>query len=113
MAPVTDQVADELKALVRKLEDRVHELETRLGGSGLQSSSGSTANASQAMRMIIMGPPGAGERITASNHSLQNNPNHDIGKGTQAPRIKDKYCVCHLVWNNAVIYRAMEVLMLL
>lgn len=62
MAPLTDQVADELKALVRKLEDRVHELETRLGGS--QSSTGSTANASQAMRMIIMGPPGAGERRT-------------------------------------------------
>jgi len=22
--------------------------------------------------------------------------NGDIGKGTQAPRIKEKYCVCHL-----------------
>lgn len=65
MAPVTDQVADELKALVRKLEDRVHELETRLGG-GSPSSSGSTANASQSMRMIIMGPPGAGEQRTGS-----------------------------------------------
>ncbi|KAI8815037.1 adenylate kinase-domain-containing protein [Cladochytrium replicatum] len=29
------------------------------------------------LRMVIMGPPGA-------------------GKGTQAPRIKDEYCVCHL-----------------
>ncbi|KAI8909441.1 adenylate kinase-domain-containing protein [Powellomyces hirtus] len=29
------------------------------------------------LRMVIMGPPGA-------------------GKGTQAPTIKDKYCICHL-----------------
>ncbi|BAE61095.1 unnamed protein product [Aspergillus oryzae RIB40] len=29
------------------------------------------------MRMVLMGPPGA-------------------GKGTQAPALKDKYCVCHL-----------------
>lgn len=21
----------------------------------------------------------------------------DVGKGTQAPRLKDKYCACHLV----------------
>ncbi len=29
------------------------------------------------LRMVIMGPPGA-------------------GKGTQAPKIKEEYCVCHL-----------------
>ena len=22
---------------------------------------------------------------------------HDLGKGTQAPKIKEKYCACHLV----------------
>lgn len=25
------------------------------------------------------------------------------GKGTQAPNIKDKYCVCHLVCSNSLI----------
>ncbi|KAF2085792.1 adenylate kinase 1 [Saccharata proteae CBS 121410] len=72
MAPVTDQVVDELKSLVNKLESRVNELESKLEG-GSKSSGG----AQQAMRMILMGPPGA-------------------GKGTQAPLIKDKYCICHL-----------------
>jgi adenylate kinase len=31
----------------------------------------------QQLRIVLMGPPGS-------------------GKGTQAPNIKDKYCVCHL-----------------
>jgi len=72
MAPITDDKVSDLKDLVHKLETRVHELERRLEGGG--SSKPST---SDAMRMILIGPPGA-------------------GKGTQAPRIKDKYCVCHL-----------------
>lgn len=71
MAPLTDQVVDDLKNLVQKLEMRVSELEAKLtGGDGSSASSSS-------MRMILMGPPGA-------------------GKGTQAPKIKEKYCVCHL-----------------
>ncbi|KAJ1329943.1 hypothetical protein BSLG_009843 [Batrachochytrium salamandrivorans] len=36
-----------------------------------------TAADKKELRMVIMGPPGS-------------------GKGTQAPRIKDTYCVCHL-----------------
>jgi len=72
MAPITDDKVSDLKDLVHKLEARVHELERRLEGGG--SSKPST---SDAMRMILIGPPGA-------------------GKGTQAPRIKEKYCVCHL-----------------
>ncbi|EON61616.1 adenylate kinase 1 [Coniosporium apollinis CBS 100218] len=71
MAPITDTIVDELKSLVNKLESRVAELEAKLGGEK------STPSSSGAMRMILMGPPGA-------------------GKGTQAPRIKDKFCVCHL-----------------
>jgi len=72
MAPLQDQAVDDLKNLVHRLESRVAELEAKLtGGDGGSSSSSSS------MRMILMGPPGA-------------------GKGTQAPKIKDKYCVCHL-----------------
>lgn len=69
MAPITDEVVADLKATIARLEKKVEDLEARLDG-------GSSRPAS-AMRMILMGPPGA-------------------GKGTQAPRIKDKYCICHL-----------------
>ncbi|KAF2491541.1 adenylate kinase-like protein cytosolic [Lophium mytilinum] len=72
MAPLQDQVVDDLKNLVHRLESRVAELEAKLTGG--ESGSSSTSGG---VRMILMGPPGA-------------------GKGTQAPKIKEKYCVCHL-----------------
>jgi len=72
MAPITDTTVSDLKDLVHKLEARVHQLESRLGEGGKKSQS-----PSEAMRLILIGPPGA-------------------GKGTQAPKIKEKYCVCHL-----------------
>jgi len=55
MAPLTDQVVDDLKNLVQKLETRVSELEAKLTGGN-----GSSASSSSSMRMILMGPPGAG-----------------------------------------------------
>ncbi|KAI9836248.1 MAG: adenylate kinase [Sarea resinae] len=70
MAPLRDDVIDGLKDLVHKLEARIDQLETKL-------SHAEGGAAPQSMRMILMGPPGA-------------------GKGTQAPKIKDRYCVCHL-----------------
>lgn len=55
MAPITDQLVDELKNTISKLESRVQELEARLhGGKGAASSS------PESMRMILIGPPGAG-----------------------------------------------------
>ncbi|KAF2199451.1 putative adenylate kinase [Delitschia confertaspora ATCC 74209] len=72
MAPLHEQVVDDLKSLVNKLESRVAELESKLAGND-----GQPKAAGSGVRMILMGPPGA-------------------GKGTQAPKIKDKYCVCHL-----------------
>ncbi|KAL6251718.1 adenylate kinase [Rhinocladiella similis] len=71
MAPITDDMVSTLKDQVHKLESRIWELEQRLEAGG------SKQPKADSMRMILMGPPGA-------------------GKGTQAPRIKDKYCICHL-----------------
>jgi len=68
MAPVTDEV-DSLKDLVHRLEVRVQQLEHKLEHGGGASAKG--------LRMVLMGPPGA-------------------GKGTQAPKLKERYCVCHL-----------------
>ena len=54
MAPITEQAVDDLKSLIRQLEARVVELESRLsGGSGKSAPS-------EGIRMILMGPPGAG-----------------------------------------------------
>jgi len=72
MAPIKDETVQDLKDLVHRLEVRVRQLEARLEGGGSKPTS-----PPDAMRMILIGPPGA-------------------GKGTQAPNIKDKYCVCHL-----------------
>ncbi|KAL4868216.1 adenylate kinase [Aspergillus spectabilis] len=72
MAPITDDVVAGLKSTIGKLEARIEDLESRLVGG--EPKPKSTA---EHMRLILMGPPGA-------------------GKGTQAPKIKEKYCVCHL-----------------
>jgi len=45
---------DELKKLVSRLESRIEQLESKITGQG-----GSSAS-EDGMRMIIMGPPGAG-----------------------------------------------------
>ena len=57
MAPITDETVEALRDTIRKLESRVHQLEAKVGGSdGTQSKS-----ASASVRMILMGPPGAGK----------------------------------------------------
>ncbi|KAL8869366.1 MAG: hypothetical protein Q9174_004326 [Haloplaca sp. 1 TL-2023] len=76
MAPIKDETVDGLRDLVQKLESRVQQLEARLEGSG-SGSAPSLRSDGPSIRMILMGPPGA-------------------GKGTQAPKIKEKYCACHL-----------------
>ncbi|RMJ21488.1 hypothetical protein PHISP_07641 [Aspergillus sp. HF37] len=72
MAPITEQVVDGLKDQIGSLESKIAALENRLANG-----SGGSRSLADHMRIILMGPPGA-------------------GKGTQAPAIKDKYCVCHL-----------------
>jgi hypothetical protein len=51
MAPTDGPVVDELKSIIAKLETRVEQLEHKLAGRDAASTS---------MRMILMGPPGAG-----------------------------------------------------
>lgn len=60
MAPLGDELVDKLKGTVDKLEARVAELEARLHGKP----AGSSAPAEDGMRMILMGPPGAGMHAT-------------------------------------------------
>ncbi|RMZ77875.1 hypothetical protein DV738_g4194, partial [Chaetothyriales sp. CBS 135597] len=70
MAPITEGAVDELRAIIHELQQKVHDLEAKVDGS-----SGKTRSVADQMRLILIGPP---------------------GKGTQAPNIKEKYCICHL-----------------
>ncbi|CAG8507607.1 19051_t:CDS:2, partial [Cetraspora pellucida] len=71
----SDNVREELSYLrhfLKTVQESIEKIETDV--KGLFKSKKDQAHG---IRMILMGPPGA-------------------GKGTQSPRIKEKFCVCHL-----------------
>lgn len=57
MAPIKDETVDGLKETISKLESRMAELEQRILHG---EDAGKRKSAAKSMRMILMGPPGAG-----------------------------------------------------
>lgn len=58
MAPITEETVDGLKNVIGNLEARVVELEQRLVN-------GASSSKPPSMRMVLMGPPGAGTDANA------------------------------------------------
>ncbi|OZJ02698.1 hypothetical protein BZG36_04601 [Bifiguratus adelaidae] len=73
-APQQSKILQEIKEHLASLHNKIDNLEKKI--SNAQGASPAPAS-DRSLRMIIMGPPGA-------------------GKGTQAPKIKEKFCICHL-----------------
>jgi len=73
------QLSEKIDALEKQAKQTATAGEKKLGGAveAVKETLGVSKTPSQQLRMIIMGPPGS-------------------GKGTQAPRLKEKYCACHL-----------------
>lgn len=71
MAPITDETVEALRDTIHKLESRVQQLEAKLQGGGETSSQSSPSGGS--VRMILMGPPGAGMSKFHPKHKLSTN----------------------------------------
>lgn len=63
MAPIGDDTVQALQDLVKKLESRVQQLEDKLH----HASGGPAPSATDSVRMVLMGPPGAGMNALLPN----------------------------------------------
>lgn len=61
MAPITEEAVSGLKNTIGQLEAKVAELEGRLANGGKPKS------VAEQMRIILMGPPGAGTQLLYPN----------------------------------------------
>ncbi|RHZ69843.1 hypothetical protein Glove_277g37 [Diversispora epigaea] len=68
---VTEELTH-LRYLLKTVNDRIDKIEADTKKPSLKQKEQDSG-----LRMVLMGPPGA-------------------GKGTQSPKIKEKYCICHL-----------------
>ena len=62
MPPIGDETVKQLQDLVSKLEARVEQLESKLQQTGGDTEVNATKTPSESLRMILMGPPGAGKK---------------------------------------------------
>ena len=90
MAP-TDEL-EYLKSLVGQLNDKIKSLEEKA------KSAVKPKTPAQQLRTILVGPPGSGSSPFCASFVMRvlTNAWFYSGKGTQAPRIAETYCVCHL-----------------
>jgi adenylate kinase len=89
-----------IEALEKSAEERMHSFSDKWFKRSPSSSPANTAKSStpeshggRELRMVLMGPPGAG-MFTPSN--FVDVFDLSLGKGTQSLNIKNKYCICHL-----------------
>lgn len=89
-----------IEALEKSAEDRMHSF----GGKWFKRSTPqetakqTDSHGERELRMVLMGPPGAGTFPHTIAFSLCSigDVNTVSGKGTQSLSIKNKYCICHL-----------------
>ena len=62
MAPIKDETVEGLRDMVSKLESRVSQLESKVAEANGESASRKSGGTVPSVRLILMGPPGAGTR---------------------------------------------------
>lgn len=88
-----------IEALEKSAEERMHSFSEKWFKRSPSQSTETTKSALEShgdreLRMVLMGPPGAG--ISPLSPPAMAVLIAYLGKGTQSISIKNKYCICHL-----------------